>query len=404
MVDLACFAVVVGAGQGTRMGGKVNKLLFPLDGKPVLTYVLQLMEVSPMIKGWVLVAPPDQLNIFFNLAVEKEECKKLLKVVPGGVRRQDSVWAGLQELPDQTKVALIHDGARPLTRTEDIAKVVEAARQWGAATLAVPVKDTIKEAEAGDFVGQTLQREKIWLTQTPQAFSYQFLLEAYFWANKKGVMVTDDATLVEALGRKVKLVMGSYENIKITTPEDIIVAEALLKKKELTYMPRVGIGFDVHRLVVNRPLVLGGVMVPFDKGCMGHSDADVLVHAIIDALLGAAGAGDCGRHFPDTDYRYKDISSLILLKQTAQIIHTAGYSVENIDAVIVAQAPRLISYIPLMEENIALTLGIEKTLINIKAKTTEGLGYCGRGEGIAAYATALLYTHKQGCCFKGDEK
>ena len=401
---MACFAVVVGAGQGTRMGGKVNKLLLPLAGKPVFTYVLQLMELSPIIEGWVLVAPPGQLNIFYYLAVEKEKCKKLLKVVSGGARRQDSVWAGLQVLPSQTKVVLIHDGARPLARTEDIANVVEAARQWGSATLAVPVKDTIKEADVNDFVEQTLPREKIWLTQTPQAFTYQFLLEAYLWANKKGVRVTDDASLVEALGRKVKLVMGAYDNIKITTPEDIIIAEAILRKKELTYMPRVGMGFDVHRLVVNRPLVLGGAIVPFDKGCEGHSDADVLVHAIIDSLLGAAGAGDCGRHFPDTDYRYKDISSLILLKQTGQIIRNAGFSIENIDAVVVAQAPQLINHIPLMEENIASTLGIEKALINVKAKTTEGLGYCGRGEGIAAYATALLYTHKQGCCFKGDEK
>jgi 2-C-methyl-D-erythritol 4-phosphate cytidylyltransferase/2-C-methyl-D-erythritol 2,4-cyclodiphosphate synthase len=386
------------------MGGKVNKLLLPLAGKPVFTYVLQLMELSPIIEGWVLVAPPGQLNIFYYLAVEKEKCKKLLKVVSGGARRQDSVWAGLQVLPSQTKVVLIHDGARPLARTEDIANVVEAARQWGSATLAVPVKDTIKEADVNDFVEQTLPREKIWLTQTPQAFTYQFLLEAYLWANKKGVRVTDDASLVEALGRKVKLVMGAYDNIKITTPEDIIIAEAILRKKELTYMPRVGMGFDVHRLVVNRPLVLGGAIVPFDKGCEGHSDADVLVHAIIDSLLGAAGAGDCGRHFPDTDYRYKDISSLILLKQTGQIIRNAGFSIENIDAVVVAQAPQLINHIPLMEENIASTLGIEKALINVKAKTTEGLGYCGRGEGIAAYATALLYVYKQGRCFKGDEK
>jgi 2-C-methyl-D-erythritol 4-phosphate cytidylyltransferase/2-C-methyl-D-erythritol 2,4-cyclodiphosphate synthase len=386
------------------MGGKVKKLLLPLAGKPVFTYVLQLMELSPIIEGWVLVAPPGQLNIFYYLAVEKEKCKKLLKVVSGGARRQDSVWAGLQVLPSQTKVVLIHDGARPLARTEDIANVVEAARQWGSATLAVPVKDTIKEADVNDFVEQTLPREKIWLTQTPQAFTYQFLLEAYLWANKKGVRVTDDASLVEALGRKVKLVMGAYDNIKITTPEDIIIAEAILRKKELTYMPRVGMGFDVHRLVVNRPLVLGGAIVPFDKGCEGHSDADVLVHAIIDSLLGAAGAGDCGRHFPDTDYRYKDISSLILLKQTGQIIRNAGFSIENIDAVVVAQAPQLINHIPLMEENIASTLGIEKALINVKAKTTEGLGYCGRGEGIAAYATALLYVYKQGRCFKGDEK
>lgn len=159
-------------------------------------------------------------------------------------------------------------------------------------------------------------------------------------------------------------------------------------------MRRVGMGYDVHRLVFNRSLVLGGVVIPFDRGLEGHSDADVLVHAIIDALLGAAGAGDCGSHFPDTDYHYKDISSLNLLKQTKQIIRSAGFSIENIDAVVVAQSPRLINYIPFMEEKIAFTLGIEKALINVKAKTTEGLGYCGQGEGMAAYAVALLYTNK----------
>lgn len=226
-----CFAVVVGAGQSTRMGGRVNKLLSSLGGRPVLAYALQIMENSALIKGWVLVAPADQINNFYHLAVENEKCKKLVKIVPGGARRQDSVWAGLQELPGQTNMVLIHDGARPLVSIGDMARVIETARRWGAASLAVPVKDTVKEADAGGFVVQTLPREKIWLIQTPQAFSYQFLLKAYNWANAKGITATDDASLVEGIGLKVKLVMGSYENIKITTPEDLIIAEAILKKK-----------------------------------------------------------------------------------------------------------------------------------------------------------------------------
>jgi 2-C-methyl-D-erythritol 4-phosphate cytidylyltransferase/2-C-methyl-D-erythritol 2,4-cyclodiphosphate synthase len=208
------------------------------------------------------------------------------------------------------------------------------------------------------------------------------------------ISATDDASLVEALGHPVKLVPGSYRNIKITTPEDMVVAEALLEKGEKSNVPsatlRMGFGYDVHRLVTGRPLILGGVEVSFERGLAGHSDADVLVHAVMDALLGAAGLGDIGRHFPDHEPRYAGISSLMLLEEVGKMLAERGYRVSNIDAVVVAQAPRLAGYIPAMVQQIARTLGIDAGCVNVKATTTEGLGFTGTGEGIAAYAVATI--------------
>jgi 2-C-methyl-D-erythritol 4-phosphate cytidylyltransferase/2-C-methyl-D-erythritol 2,4-cyclodiphosphate synthase len=227
--------------------------------------------------------------------------------------------------------------------------------------------------------------------QTPQAFDRELLVTAYNQAMKDGYLGTDDAALVERLGIKVKFVPGNYQNIKITTPEDLQFAETVLgRRQEAKNMIRAGIGYDVHCLVPERKLILGGVEIPYSFGLEGHSDADVLLHAIKDALLGAAALGDIGRHFPDTDGRYKGISSLKLLIKVREILSKNGYIVNNIDATIVAQKPKLAPYIAQMNANIAAALGVDGRKINVKATTTEGLGFTGQGQGIAAYATATI--------------
>ncbi|SHJ04292.1 bifunctional 2-C-methyl-D-erythritol 4-phosphate cytidylyltransferase/2-C-methyl-D-erythritol 2,4-cyclodiphosphate synthase [Desulfofundulus thermosubterraneus] len=388
------FAVVVAAGRSERMGGGVNKQFLPLSGLPVLARSLGVFEEAVPVKGYVLVMAKGEVDRVTRLARREWGCRKLLAVVPGGERRQDSVRKGLEALPAEAEIVLVHDGARPLVGVEELVAVASEAARWGAATLAVPVKDTVKEAGTDGFVVRTLPRESLWLTQTPQGFRCSLLREAHQRAEAEKISATDDASLVEALGHRVKLVPGSYRNIKITTPEDLAVAEALLGIEGGISMPfaplRVGLGYDVHRLVAGRPLILGGVNVPFDQGLEGHSDADVLVHAVMDALLGAAGQGDIGRHFPDRDPQYAGISSLLLLERVGRLLAEKGFAVNNIDAVVVAQAPQLAAYIPSMEFNIARSLNIDAGRINVKATTTEGLGFTGTGEGIAAYAVAAV--------------
>lgn len=212
-----------------RMGQGINKQLLPLDGIPVLARSVRVFDQTLPVKGYVLVVGQAEVNRFCSLVLEEWLCRKLLSVVPGGERRQDSVFRGLLALPPETDVVLVHDGARPLVRVDDVEAVVEGAKRWGAATLAVPVKDTVKEARGDGFVARTLPRDYLWLTQTPQAFRYSLLMEAHRHAREKKLTATDDASLVEALGHRVKLVPGSYRNIKITTPEDMAVAEALLR-------------------------------------------------------------------------------------------------------------------------------------------------------------------------------
>jgi len=225
------WAVVVAAGQSRRMSKGINKQLLPLAGRPVLAHSLAVLEAVSCLEGFVLVVSAPDVARFHQLAKEKWGCCKLSNVVHGGDRRQDSVWEGLCALPSNTQTVLVHDGARPLVCVEQVEKVVSEAVRWGAVSLAVPVKDTIKESSPDGFVVRTLARESLWLTQTPQAFSYSLLIDAHCRARQNHTVVTDDAALVEAMGYRVKLVEGSYSNIKITTPEDLAVAEALWQIK-----------------------------------------------------------------------------------------------------------------------------------------------------------------------------
>lgn len=387
------WAVIAAAGSSTRMGPGLDKQFCLLQGRPVLVRTLQTFLQHPGIAGCVVVVPPGKLAHYQELFEEwrLDNQPGRLVLAAGGGSRAASVQKGLAALPEDCTHVLVHDGARPLVEPSDISRVLEAAVDNGAAVLAVPVKDTVKQAN-GDLIEYTPPRDRLWLAQTPQAFAVDVLRRAYAAGEDALQRATDDASLVEGLGHAVKLVPGSYRNIKITTPEDLQVAGALLQQGEVNIV-RVGAGYDVHRLVPERPLVLGGVAVPWPMGLLGHSDADVLLHAIMDALLGAAALGDIGRHFPDTDEKYRGISSLLLLQEVGRLVAAAGYRVGNVDAVIVAQAPRLAPYIEHMRENVAAALGIGRGQVSVKATTTEKLGFTGREEGIAAQAVVLLSSY-----------
>ncbi|MBZ4664931.1 2-C-methyl-D-erythritol 4-phosphate cytidylyltransferase [Mahella sp.] len=390
-------AIIVAAGKSQRMNG-VDKQFLRLCGKPVIAYVLDAFLSCKDINSIVLVVPDGSISVYRNWLNECYGFYGDIVVTAGGPERQYSVLNGLKALNNEDPdIVVIHDGARPMVTPKLIEDSIEAASKFGAAVAAVPVKDTIKQSDGQHFVERTLSRETLWSIQTPQSFRYDIIMRAHTLAIEQGYLGTDDAVLAERAGYRVKLFMGGYENIKITTPDDVPVAEALLRcdrtysADNTVYSYRTGTGYDVHRLVEDRPLILGGVSIPFEKGLLGHSDADVLIHAIIDALLGAAALGDIGRHFPDTDDSYKDISSIRLLREVNSLLESSGYTIGNIDATIIAEAPKLTPYIWSMRRCIASGLGLGIGQVSIKATTTEGLGFAGRQEGIAAHATAAIF-------------
>jgi 2-C-methyl-D-erythritol 4-phosphate cytidylyltransferase/2-C-methyl-D-erythritol 2,4-cyclodiphosphate synthase len=348
-----------------------------------------VFQKSDVISEIVLVVPQDDIAYVRKQIVEKYDLTKVAAVVAGGNERQDSVRNGLRAIAVQCDVVMVHDGVRPFVTEAMIAQVAAAAFDGGAASMGVKAKDTIKETTDENMVTGTLPRRNLWQTQTPQAFQYGLLCRAFEAAARDKFYGTDDASLVERTGAKVRMIAGSYGNIKITTPEDLLVAEALMmeKMKEQIIM-RSGLGYDSHRFAPDRKLILGGVEIPFDRGLAGHSDADALLHAVCDALLGMAGAGDIGRHFPDSDPAYKNISSLILLERVKQIIEAKGMSINNIDVTVMTEKPRLAPYAEAIAASIAGTLNIPEAVVNIKAKTNESMGFVGREEGIAVLAIA----------------
>ncbi|MDR3590114.1 MAG: 2-C-methyl-D-erythritol 4-phosphate cytidylyltransferase [Negativicutes bacterium] len=381
-------AIVAAAGSGTRMETGINKVFVPLLGRPILLHSVEALAACPEVDDLIVVVAPGEEAQAEEL-LTGARLSKGWKVVPGGSQRQYSIANALRTVPEACGIILIHDGARPLIDQTAVGLAVAAARDCGAAGVAVPVKDTIKTVDPAGFIAATPERSTLWAIQTPQVFEAGLLRRAYAEAARDDFLATDDAALVERLGVRVKIVQGSYRNLKITTPEDLVVAEALLRKEAGT-MIRVGMGYDVHRLVPGRKLILGGLDLPFELGLEGHSDADVLLHAIKDALLGAAALGDIGRHFPDSDPAYKGASSLKLLEEVGRLLAARGWRANNIDAVVVAEKPKLAPYIPAMNANIAAALGLAPEQVNVKATTTEGLGFTGRKEGIAAYAMVSI--------------
>ncbi len=370
-------AVIVAAGASRRMG--FDKLACRLPGgQTVLEASAAAFAAHPAVTELVLVAGANRADCEQIAG----NCPKPCKVVPGGATRAESVCAGVQAAAEE--YVAIHDAARPFVSAAVITAALAGAVRTGAAVPAVPVKDTIKIAAADGLVRQTPERATLFAVQTPQCFKRADYLQALAEVPPdKARLVTDDGSLFELAGRPVELTAGDYANDKITTPEDLPAAE---REK---YM-RIGHGYDVHRLVEGRKLILGGVDIPFEKGLLGHSDADVLVHAVMDALLGAAALGDIGRHFPDSDPAYAGADSLALLRQVGKILQNAGHTVGNVDATVLCQRPKLAAHIPTMRQNIAAALGIGTDAVSVKATTEEKLGFTGAGEGIAAHAVALI--------------
>lgn len=367
-------AIIVAAGASRRMG--FDKLSYRLpDGRTVLETSCALFAAHPAVDELLLVAGGNRPQCEAIAAA----CPKPCTVVQGGATRADSVRSGLAAAKGQ--LVAIHDAARPFASAEIITAALQAAAESGAAAPAVPVKDTIKIADQDGKVVATPDRAMLYAVQTPQCFDRALYLQALeAVSGEKASLVTDDCSLFELASLPVTLTAGDYANLKITTKEDL--------QKEKTM--RIGHGYDVHRLVEDRKLILGGVEVPYEKGLLGHSDADVLLHAVMDAVLGAAALGDIGQHFPDTDPAYKGADSLALTREVAKIIAAHGYKVGNIDATILCQRPKLAPHIPAMRQNIADAFGLPLDAVSVKATTEEHLGFTGEGLGIAAHAVALI--------------
>ncbi len=385
MKDAVWYAVVLGGGAGTRMGLGRNKVLVDLCGIPVIRRSVAAFE--GLAAGAAVVCPPLERPLFERAL---EGVAMPLLWADGGETRQDSVRAGLDVLPEACTHVLVHDGARCLVDTEVIRAAQESALRHGSGVAAVPVTDTVKRADAENRVTETLSRDDLRAMQTPQAFALPLLLAAHRKAREDGFLGTDDAALVERLGEPVHLSAGSRRNLKLTTPEDMAMAEAMLREETRFPSVRVGTGYDVHRLTEGRKLILCGTEIPYRLGLDGHSDADVAVHALMDAMLGAAALGDIGQHFPDRDETYRGIDSMILLDRVTAILEAHRLRTANCDITIVAQAPKLAPYVPQMRAHIAEALRLPTDRVSVKATTTERLGFEGRGEGISAQACVLL--------------
>lgn len=314
-----------------------------------------------------------------------------VQYVAGGETRQQSVLAGLRALDaGQNDIVLVHDGARPLVSSDIIDRCIADVVEHGCAIAAIPITDTIKASDPHAFVEDTRDRTGLWAAQTPQGARYGLLIDALETAEHAGFSGTDEASALEMYGHnRVKLVLGSRENIKITTQDDLKFAERIFMKPARDTI-RVGTGYDIHRFSPDRKLVLGGVEIPSERGLLGHSDADVVLHAICDALLGAAALPDIGHLFPNNDPKYAGISSLKLLTEVCERLSTAGYAVGNVDCCVIAEQPKISIYAQEMRKNIASALGTTVDRISIKATTNEGLGSLGAGEGIACHATAAI--------------
>jgi 2-C-methyl-D-erythritol 4-phosphate cytidylyltransferase/2-C-methyl-D-erythritol 2,4-cyclodiphosphate synthase len=379
-------AIVAAGGRGARVGAPQPKQLLVVGGRSILERSVQLMAGHAAVAE-VVVALPTELVA--NPPASFGEAAKPVRVVAGGPRRQDSVANALAAASRAAEVIVIHDAARPFASAGLVSRTIEAAVRTGAALAALPSRDTVKRAEAG-LVKETLPRDTIHLAQTPQAFRRDVLEAALAYGASEGIEATDEATLAERAGYRVSLVEGEATNIKITTPDDLAMAEALAGGSAQA-VGRAGLGYDIHRLVEGRPLILGGVTIPFARGLVGHSDADALCHAITEAILGAAAAGDIGRHFPDSDPQWKGASSLDLLRRAAAIVARHGLRVQNVDASILAERPKLAPFVDAMRANLADALGIDIGCVSVKGKSNEGVGEIGRGEAIAVHATALLH-------------
>ena len=383
--------IVLAAGAGRRMGYSDNKVCMPLGQYTVLQWNIQHMKQWNGLQE-VIVVVADQERSYIEEQVEAMQAPWTVKYAVGGVERQDSVASGLSQVSEAADIVLVHDGARPLATNDLACRVIEGAKEYGAVVPAIPVVDTIKRVDDEGVVKETLVRSELYAMQTPQGFQKSVLLEAHAYAKEHGYQGTDDVSLVEFQGRPVHIVEGDRKNIKLTVPEDVTMAKKYLGVEQ---MMRIGYGYDIHRFTEGRPCILGGVSIDSPIGPDGHSDADVLIHALMDAMLGAAGMRDIGYYFPPEDDAFKGISSRLLLEKVVQLLKDSNFGIYNADIMVIAEAPKLKPHIEQMKENLSADLGIPLSRISIKATTNEGLGALGRTEGIAAQAVVSMYEREE---------
>src|SRR5262245_38642988 len=429
-------AIIAAGGRGERLGGSQPKQLLTVGGRPILERSVAAFLAHPSVDAVVVALPqaliddpPEYLRSPAAVAQSAKtgKRKKSLRLLEGGERRQDSVANAFRAADATSDVIVIHDAARPFPSADLISRTIAAAAEWGAALAPVQARDTVKRAGQGPAkaalrepqggpepgrraghhiqrtVAETLPRETIFLAQTPQAFRREVLADALAMSGD----ATDEAALAERAGHPVRLVDGEATNIKITTPEDLPIAEAIAgitNQSPITNhhstisstiarparTGRAGTGYDLHRLVEGRPLVVGGVTIPSDRGALGHSDADVVCHAITDAVLGAACLGDIGRHFPDADPQWRNASSLDLLRRAVALIGEKQLQVGNVDVTVILERPKIKDHVEAMRAKVAAAIGIDVERVSIKGKTNEGVDAIGRGEAIAAQAIALI--------------
>ena len=382
-------AIIAAGGAGLRLGAGVPKQLLDVGDVSILQRSVSAFGTHPGVSQVIVALPPELVAAPPVSAGQGWG----LTVVAGGARRQDSVANAFRAIDPRTEIVLIHDAARPLVTGDLITRTIQAAAEHGAAIAAQPVSDTVKRVRrAQDTVAivETIPRESIFLAQTPQGFRVDVLRDAIA-LGESGVEATDEAALAERAGHVVHIVEATAKNLKITTADDLAEARRRLSNEPTGIMAeRVGTGYDLHRLVEGRPLVLGGVDIPAERGALGHSDADVVCHAATDAILGAASLGDIGRHFPDSDQRWKDASSIDLLRQAVAMVHAAGFRVVNLDVVVVLERPKIAPHLEKIRARLAGVLEILVERVSVKGKTNEGVDAVGRGEAIAAHAVALL--------------
>lgn len=374
-------AIIVAGGRGSRLGAAGPKQLLDLGGRSMLQRSVDAFLAHPAVNEIIVVLPADLAR--GNVPIDAGS--KPLRIASGGARRQDSVAAGFKASSAEADVVLVHDAARPFVGGDLITRVIEGASKHGAVVPARKASDTIKRAPgAGAAVVETIPRETVWLAQTPQGFVRVVLAKAV--AMGETVEATDEAMLAERAGFAVHVIEGDAENVKITTAEDLERARGKLNREEF----RVGTGYDLHRLVDGRPLVLAGVEIPFEKGPLGHSDGDVVSHALCDAIFGAAAMGDIGRHFSNSDPQWTDAAGLDLLARAAAIVAAEGWRVTSADVTVLLERPKLAPHIEAVRARLAETLAVAFNAVSVKAKTNEGVDAVGRGEAIAAHAVAVV--------------
>ncbi len=390
--------IIPAAGTGSRMAVSQPKQFLELSGIPILVHTISaFLKVKEILWLTIPVAREHKqlVQSMLNAHFTSEEQDKII-ITSGGASRQLSVWAGLSVMPEEVEIILVHDGARPLVSPVLIKKCIDETIRHGAVTAALEVHDTLKKAE-NQIIRTTVERTGLFRAQTPQAGRRYLLEEAFSKAERDNFTGTDEASLFENAGISVFIVTGEEQNLKITRADDLELASHLLagritekQKKQKGIKMRVGHGFDAHRLVEGRDLILGGEEIGFHLGLAGHSDADVLSHALIDAILGAMGEGDIGCHFPDSDEKYRGADSLQLLAGVVTLAEQKCFYLTNADLTIICQQPKLAPYLQKMTDNLAETCKIFPEQINIKATTTEQMGYTGRGEGISCHAVVLM--------------